>query len=48
MLTSGETVTPPDKLPGNGKIEVTGRLIGRGDDLEAIITEAQRKKNNTL
>src|SRR6056297_125529 len=48
MLTSGETVTPPDKLPGSGKIEVTGRLIGRGDDLEAIITEAQRKKGNTL
>jgi len=48
MLTSGETVTPPNKLPGSGKIEVTGRLIGRGDDLEAIITEAQRKKGNTL
>jgi hypothetical protein len=47
LLSSGETVTPPNKLPvGKGGYIAETRISG--DDLRILLREADRKHNNTL
>jgi len=47
MLSSGEQVYPPDRLPSkdSGTVKITGEFKQRGSDLVASINE-QRKKEN--
>jgi hypothetical protein len=51
MLSSGEAVVPPNKLPGFERqemdVNVTVQGVVRGSDLHYIIKEVDRKYKNS-